>query len=253
VSLLSEKEGERPLEISQSRGPLATTWVRRVLIVGVAQSDVETVLGSGVGPGLPPGVCCPDCGGVLGCWGSYPRWVRWAGEITLLRVRRALCGACGRTHALLPSFLYARRLDGSETIFGALVMAAQGAGHRRVCVAVGVPASTARGWLRRARLIALQRSSRFVVLAQALGAPVARPPPPSDEPLVGLLGAVAHAHRAAVERFGALAVSSAGAFSCAVCGGWLLANTSWPFPGSVSTVRVGLSVQIDREGDATGE
>ncbi len=210
------------------------------------------MLESGIGPGLSQGACCPDCGGALGGWGSYPRWVRLMGEIVLLLVRRVACVACRRTHALLPSFLYARRLDGSEVIFGALPMAAQGAGHRRVCVAVGVPASTARGWLRRARLIASERSSQFVVLSQALGAPLARAPP-RDEPLAGLLEAVAHAHRAAVERFGALAVSSGGAFSCAVCAGQMLANTSWLFPGSLSAIRVWLTGEIDPKGGTPGE
>ncbi|MBW8060365.1 MAG: hypothetical protein FVQ78_08580 [Solirubrobacterales bacterium] len=105
--------------------------MRRVLIVGVRESEVEAVLCRGVGPELPPEARCPACGGELGRWGGYRRWVRRREEMFLLRVARAICRSCERTHALLPSFLYARRLDLAEMIFEALAMGAQGRGHHR--------------------------------------------------------------------------------------------------------------------------
>ncbi|HZD88324.1 MAG TPA: DUF6431 domain-containing protein, partial [Gaiellaceae bacterium] len=129
-----------------------------MLIVGVPESEVEPALEEGVGPGLPAGARCPSCGGRLGRWGSYRRWARRREETRLLRVARAICESCRRTHALLPSFLYARRTDLAEMIFGALEMAARGRGHRPAAARAGVHEATARGWLRR-----LRRSTRTKV------------------------------------------------------------------------------------------
>ena len=128
-----------------------------MLIVGIPESEIESALKGGAGPGLPPGARCPACGGELGRWGSYRRWARRRSETHRLRIARALCHACGRTHALLPSFLYARRTDIAEMIFGALEMAAAGRGHRPVAAWAGVPEASARGWLRRARQVAEAR------------------------------------------------------------------------------------------------
>ncbi|MGH2988823.1 MAG: DUF6431 domain-containing protein [Solirubrobacterales bacterium] len=75
-----------------------------MLIVGVPEAEVEAALERGVGPDLPPAARCPDCEGELGGWGSYPRWVRRAGKILSLRIRRAISRSCARTHTLLPSF-----------------------------------------------------------------------------------------------------------------------------------------------------
>ena len=91
-----------------------------MVIVGVRESEVESALDEGSGPDLPDGARCPACGGELGRWGSYRRWARRREETRRLRIARAICRACGRTHALLPSFLYARRIDLAELILGAL-------------------------------------------------------------------------------------------------------------------------------------
>jgi hypothetical protein len=74
-----------------------------LLIVGVEESEVESALARGIGPELPAGARCPACGGELGRWGSYRRWARRREEMRLLRIARAICLACRRTHALLPS------------------------------------------------------------------------------------------------------------------------------------------------------
>lgn len=207
-----------------------------MVIVGVRESEVESALEEGSGPELPAGARCPDCGGELGRWGSYRRWARRREEVRLLRIARTICRACGRTHALLPSFLYARRTDLAEMIFGALEMAARGRGHRPVAAWAGVPEATARGWLRRARQVAGARRAAFCSLALELGALPPRSPPPSGS-LAALTEAIALAHRAAKERFGVAAPAS-GAFSAAASGGLLLANTNRPFPGAPGAARV---------------
>lgn len=216
-----------------------------MLIVGVRESEVEAVLCRGVGPELPPEARCPACGGELGRWGGYRRWVRRREEMFLLRVARAICRSCERTHALLPSFLYARRLDLAEMIFEALAMGAQGRGHRPVAAWAAVPETTARGWLRRARRLAAARHAAFAALAIELGARPARSPP-APSPLAALRGAIGLAHRAARERFGAAAPASAVAFSVAASGGLLFANTSSPFPGAPGAVRVAPASETDR-------
>lgn len=207
------------------------------MIVGVCESEVEAVLCRGVGPGLPPGSRCPACGGELGRWGGYRRWVRRRERVFLFRIVRAICRSCGCTHALLPSFLYARRLDLAEVIFGALEMGAHGSGHRPVGGWAGVPEATARGWLRRARRVAAGWCAVFAALAFELGAHPGRSPPVTGS-LAAFCEAIGRAYRAARERFGTAAPGSVVAFSVAVSGGLLLANTSCPFPALRSTVRV---------------
>jgi hypothetical protein len=214
------------------------------MIVWVAESEVEAVLARGRGPGLPVGAVCPGCEGALGGWGSYSRRVRRRGVVVWLRVRRAICFSCGVTHALLPSFVHGRRLDLADVVFLALVAGAAGRGHRRVGAAAGVPADTARGWLRRARRDSGLLRAYFGRLAGELGAAGARPPPRASE-LAALIGAIADAHRAAGTRFGAAAAGTLSAFSVAACGGGLLANTSPLFPGRGTAARVGPVTEQD--------
>jgi hypothetical protein len=213
-----------------------------LLIVGVPESEVESTLEEGVGPDLPAGTRCPACGGELSRWGSYRRWARRREETWLLRIVRAICGACGRTHALLPSFLYARRIDLAKSILAALEM---GRGHRPAAARAGVPEATARGWLRRARNLAAARRAGLCALAVELGAVPPRAPP-AGAPLAALIEAIELAHGAAKERFGAAAPTCRAAFSAAASGGLLLANTDRPFPASSSAVRVAPASESDR-------
>lgn len=187
------------------------------------------MLEAGVGPALPVGARCPACAGELGRWGSYSRLVRRFGGTFKVRIRRAICRSCGATHALLPGFLFARRLDLAEAIGRALWLAVEGLGHRRVAGALGVPETTARSWLRRLRGRSDSLRRGFVRLAQELGQGGSRAPP-SGDPLVWLLEAIGAAHGAARERFGPASVGSVWAFSSAASGGLLLANTGSPFP-----------------------
>ena len=94
---------------------------------------------------------CPACAdGRLGPWGwCEPRVVRGlAGERTV-RPRRARCGACEGTHALLPAFMVPRRRDDVHVIGAALTAHAAGDGHRVIARRLGRPTATVRGWLRR--------------------------------------------------------------------------------------------------------
>jgi len=104
-----------------------------------------------VGPVACAGMRCPACAGQLGSWGGYRRRVRVGRATFRLLVRRARCGACERTHALLPGFLLARRLDMVDVIGCALEMAAGGRGYRPIAAALGRTGTTVRSWLRRLR------------------------------------------------------------------------------------------------------
>jgi len=96
-----------------------------------------------------PRLDCPGCGRAMGWWSGYVRWVRVQGRVWRVWVRRARCAPCRVTHALLPSFVLARRVDAVEVIGAALERAAAGVGLRPIAAWLGVPHSTVRGWRRR--------------------------------------------------------------------------------------------------------
>jgi hypothetical protein len=197
-----------------------------VLIVAVPRRWVGPMLRAGVGPSLSAGMRCPGCAGELGSWGGYRRRVRVSSARFRLLIRRARCGACERTHALLPGFLLARRLDAVDAVGCALGMAGEGRGYRPIATALGLPGSTVRGWLRRLRARADLLRGWFVGLAVELSEPPARPPPETS-PLGLLVRAVADAFLAARPRLGPGAViGGVWAFSSAASSGGLLANTS---------------------------
>jgi transposase-like protein len=185
------------------------------------------MLRAGIGPSLSAGMCCPACSGELGSWGCYPRRVRVGRARFRLLVRRACCRACERTHALLPGFLLARRLDAVDAIGCALGMAAEGRGYRPIAAALGRSASTVRGWMRRLRARADVLLGWFVGLAVELAEPPARAPPGVISSLGLLLRAIADAFLAARLRLGPGAVTGGvWAFCSAATTGGLLANTS---------------------------
>jgi transposase-like protein len=184
------------------------------------------MLRAGVGPSLSAGMRCPACAGELGSWGGYRRRVRVSRAVFGLLVRRARCRACERTHALLPGFLLGHRRDVVDAIGCALGMAAEGRGYRPIAAALGLPASTVRGWLRRLRSRVDGLRGWFVGLAVELAEPPARAPPDTS-PLGLLVRAIADAFLAARLRLGPGAVSGGvWAFSSAATTGGLLANTS---------------------------
>ena len=76
---------------------------------------VDAYVAAGRDVGFPrPG--CPSCAGPLVFWSGYRRYVREAGRCWKIFVPRLRCAPCGVSHALLPAFTLAWRLDVAETI-----------------------------------------------------------------------------------------------------------------------------------------
>ena len=151
-------------------------------------------------------LACPSCqAGRLASWGyGRERAVRLRGGRTArLRPRRARCRSCRRTRILLPSWCAPRRADGIEVIGAAAGLAMAGAGHRPIAAALGVPAATARGWLRRLRARARQLRAHGIGELNGLG--FYPPGPPSQarrSPLGEALNALAAAVDCARRNFG---------------------------------------------------
>ena len=131
---------------------------------------------------------------------------------------RLRCGRCAVSHALLPAFVLAWRLDAAETIGAVIARVAGGAcGVRPAAARAGVPYTTARGWVRRFRHRAPALGIAFAALAVELG----------DEPVTQ----AADAGLFAVEAVGA-------AFTAATAlPGWAAAG-AWRFVSAVSGGRL---------------
>jgi Domain of unknown function (DUF6431) len=114
---------------------------------------------------------CPSCAGPLVFWSGYRRWLRVAGGCCWrIFVPRLRCGPCRVTHALLPTFTLAWRLDAAETIGTVIGQAAGGCcGVRPAAARAGVPYTTARGWVRRFAARAPLTGAGFAALAVELG------------------------------------------------------------------------------------
>jgi hypothetical protein len=189
-----------------------------VLIVRSDPGRVEADLTSGA-------VECP-CGGVLGGWG-FARWrvLRSEDGPVALRPRRARCRLCCSTHVLLPDGVLARRVDTVGVIGSALTHGAAGGGHRKVAEAVGRPASTVRGWLRRFRAAAARVAAHFLGWASSLD-PMLQPVLPTGSPLSDAVEAIGVAARAASLRRGPRPPWS---WASVLTVGQLLSNTNTPW------------------------
>ena len=97
-----------------------------------------------------PRMDCPSCTRPMAFDGVYARLVREAGTLHEIFVRRALCGPCGRSEALIPHFVVRRRRDSVSSI-GAAVLASCGVElpHGATELYRGVPARTVRSWRQR--------------------------------------------------------------------------------------------------------
>jgi Domain of unknown function (DUF6431) len=113
----------------------------------------------------------PGCGGRLRPWSrARARWVRGRdGTSVQVRPDRAKCGACRRSHVLLPAQFLPRRGYDVHVVGAALLAAAEGAGYRRVAAAVDVPASTVRGWLTSVRARSTSLVAGALELIRAAG------------------------------------------------------------------------------------
>ena len=179
---------------------------------------------------------CPadGCAATLGPWGwARERIVRGAGR---LQPRRGRCRGCGRTQVLLPASVLLRRADAVTVIGAALLAKASGAGHRRIAVVLGVPSTTARGWLRRIVSVAERVLAVLAAAAAELGVEFAGPAPTADPvaAVVEMLGVLA---AAVARRLGGSC--SSWRLAAVVTGGRLLApagpDLGWGWAGGRNT------------------
>jgi hypothetical protein len=170
---------------------------------------------------------CPSCSSPVVFWSGYWRHVRWQRRERKIFIPRVRCCGCGVTHALLPAFVLARRLDAAESAGTVIGQVAGGAcGVRLAAAAAGVPHTTARGWVRRFAVRAGELAVSFSALAVELGGEVVRPLP---DPLRSAVAAIGAAFTAAAGLPGWAALGR-WRFACAVTGGSLLAaNAASPF------------------------
>jgi hypothetical protein len=170
---------------------------------------------------------CPSCAGPLVFWSGYRRHVRTAGRCVRIFIPRVRCGPCRVTHALLPAFTLAWRLDPAEVIGMVVAEVASGrCGVRPAASRAGVPYTTARGWVRRFAARAPQIGAGFAALAVDLGGEPFPPPAGAARFALAAIGA-AFAAAAALPGWAGL---GAWRFATAVSGGTLIAaNTTSPF------------------------
>jgi Domain of unknown function (DUF6431) len=174
-----------------------------------------------------PRADCPDCCEPMGSWSGYFRFVRHDGSCVKIWVPRGRCVPCSKTHALLPAFCALNRLDQMESI-GEVISSVVGglSGVRPAAEHLGVPHTTARGWVRRFCINAQRLAVAFAALCVDLGADAPRR---VGDRLACALQAIAHAWRAACGLPGWRQVNP-WRFCSSVCGGSLLAsNTNSPW------------------------
>ena len=177
--------------------------------------DAYVAAGREAGFPRPP---CPACAGPLVFWSGYRRWLRAADCCWRIFVPRLRCGPCRVTHALLPAFVLAHRLDAAETIGAVIGQVACGAcGVRPAADRAGVPHTTARGWVRRFRHRAPVTGTGFAALAVDLGGQAIAP---------------------AADASGFAVAAVGGAFTAAAAlPGWAAAG-EWRFASAVSGGRL---------------
>jgi hypothetical protein len=169
-----------------------------MLAVADAPVEVEARLLDGL-------LRCPSCmDGVLGPWGfARERELRGPGGRQRRRFRRTRCRTCRATHVLVPTTTLLRRLDLVEVIGAALLARANGLGHRRIAAALGRPATTVRGWLRRFGRRAAELWALAAQLAHRYDADLG-PIAPRGSPTADAVEALGTAAAAVVRRFGQL-------------------------------------------------
>ncbi|MGI8608432.1 MAG: DUF6431 domain-containing protein [Candidatus Dormibacteria bacterium] len=194
-------------------------------IVWAAGLDVESYAKLGRAVEIPrPG--CPSCQQAMSWWSWYQRDLRPSGPtgaLARLWIRRVRCRLCGITHALLPTFALARRLDAVATIGTAVTLAVGGMGMRAVGRELGVPWSTVRSLRKRHRLRAGILYAEFAALAVSLGAAAATY---SAVPERAALEAIGFAYAAAAKGFVVAPGEVFGFASAVTGGGWLANNTT---------------------------
>jgi hypothetical protein len=133
---------ERPCCADRPKGSEAVSPVAILWPCPLA-ADAYAAAGRDLGFRRPD---CPSCARPLVFWSGTQRYVREAGRYRKIFVPRLRCARCGVSHALLPAFTLAWRLDVPETIGSVVgeVVAGGGAGPPGGGAA-RVPYTTARG------------------------------------------------------------------------------------------------------------
>jgi transposase-like protein len=169
---------------------------------------------------------CPNCPRLMIFWSGYRRQIREGGRDALMWVPRARCQACGITHALLPAFVVANRLDVTETI-GAVLdeVSDSSAGVRPAAERRGIPHTTARGWVRRFAARSADLAVAFAALAVELGGEVLAPSTPPLEATRHALAAIRVLWRAASGLPGWLSCGR-WRFICSITGGSFIATNT---------------------------
>jgi hypothetical protein len=161
-------------------------------------------------------------------WSGYARWVRVGGRAYRVWVRRARCRWCRVTHALLPSFALARRVDAVEVIGAALERAVAGVGLRPIAAWLGVPHTTVRDWRRRFACRAGLLAAGLGALAVEVGAAL----PVRVGDLQGaVLGALEAVRTRVTQRLGRAAPGGWQLAGLLTGGRLLSTTTSPPWPG----------------------
>ena len=170
---------------------------------------------------------CPACATAMAFWSGYERSVRHRGPALKLWVRRARCGRCRASHALVPSFCLVGRLDEVEVI-GAVLAAVvdEARGVRPVAEEADVPHTTARDWVRRFCRRAGLLGAAFAAVAVEM-AGLAPSLPARRSVSEHALAAIRSAFNAVAARAGP-ALPSLWCFVALVTGGRLVATNTNP-------------------------
>jgi len=168
---------------------------------------------------------CPACTTTMSFWSGYERSVRQSGQCHKLWVRRARCGRCRASHALVPSFCLLGRLDVVDDIGELIAEVVRGdTGVRPPAERINVPHTTARDWVRRfARRAAVLAAGFAAVVVEVSGI---APTLTAELPRLAL-EAIEAAFDTVRCRAGP-ALSGMWSFASLVTGGGLLATTTNP-------------------------
>jgi hypothetical protein len=199
--------------------PLTIVWPCHLSVESYA------ALGRDVEVGRPE---CPSCQSLMSRWSGYWRTVRHDDTDHRIFVPRALCRRSGKTHALLPAFVVARRLYDAGTIGAVIEEVADGkSGVRPAAAKRGILHETARGWVRRFGSRAPGIAASFSALSVELGGePVT---PIVDDSVAYAVASIRAAFTAAESLPGWIVLGLWRFVSCVVGGRLLAANTNFPY------------------------
>jgi hypothetical protein len=169
------------------------------------------------------GCPCRGCAGVLCPWGWARERVVETGVagrglgVARFAPRRGRCPVCGKTQVLLPVLFLSRRADSAGVIGRAVELGGAGCGHRKIAGVLGRPATTVRGWLRSARVVAVVGTGALWAVASELAPDAAVVYPRGGGTLLGrFVGVLSSLAAAAGARWRQVPVAwvSAGAAVC---------------------------------------